>query len=427
MSHKLHIFILASVVFYTANSYGQTGVPFLMIPTSAEGNGMGGIGASLISDDAISTISNPAQLGIFSLDNLFNASTYIPKTPWLRTFSDDLSLDATAFNAGIDLKNHFNLPAPVSIGVGYSQVYFDLGEFQNFAPDGTVISSWDAYEKCDNLSFGIGIDYKVKLGLGYSFKWIDSELVPLDTLGAGAAKLPAHDYGAILQIPIIDLVSDAIERPIEINNEITPMFDLTFGYARRNVGGEVNYGYAVTSDPLPRQGVLGWNYTIGLKYDINNQPWKLLTFTWGREAEDVLVIATAVENVYTPGDTTYSRITSYKNGLGGIRPFENLVLGKTYGQISLQTGWQIQFAECLYIRGGSYTGPGELIYSTQGIGVELNGFVKLLEFLSIIKPNSNLPSYLLDHFDLQYNHSKYSSSTSPVNGTTIDAINIVIK
>lgn len=421
MGHRLQVISLALTLLSTTKSFGQgeTAVPFLMIPNSVEGNGMGGIAASLISDDAISTISNPAQLGIFSLYNAFSASTYSPKTPWLSGISNDLSLDVTAFSAGIDFKEYLNLPTPISFGMGYSQVYFDLG---NFATDPQATSTWNAYEKADNLTFGIGIDYKVKLGLGYSFKWIDSELAPFEQPVPGVAKLPAHDYGAILQIPVIELVSDAIETPIEINNRVAPMFDLTFGYARRNIGGEVRYVNQLQADPLPREGVLGWNFEIGLKSEINNRPWKLLTFTWGREAEDVLV------SVSVTGDSIYTRTISYKNGLGGIRPFDNLILGKTFGQIYLQTGWQFQIAECLYVRGGSYTAPGELIYSTHGESFKLNGFLRLLASLNIIEPDSGLLSYFLNHLDLQYHYSNYTSTVnSLINGTTFQSINIVVK
>ncbi len=278
MSRRLRVIFLAFILLSTSNIFGQgeTAVPFLMIPNSPEGNGMGGIAASLVTDDAISTVSNPAQLGFFGFDNIFSASTYSPKTPWLPNFSNDFSLDATAFNAGINLRNYLDLPAPISIGIGYSQIYFDLGNFTETASDDpTPIGSWHAYEKCDNLSFGIEIDYKVKLGLGYSFKWIDSELAPFGSgqnSSMGIAKLPAHDYGAILQIPVVDLVSDAIETPIAINDKVAPMFDLTFGYARRNVGGEINYGIPEQGDPLPRQGVLGWNFEVGLESQVNNKP-----------------------------------------------------------------------------------------------------------------------------------------------------------
>jgi hypothetical protein len=408
-----------------AFSQGETAVPFLMIPTSVAGNGMGGIAASLVSDDAMSTIANPAQLGIFSLDNVLSVSTYSPRTAWLQTFTNNMSLDVTALNAGINLKKYLDLPLPVSFGMGYSQIYFDLGEFNYSGPSSPEpIGTYHAYETCDNLSFGVGVDYKVKLSLGYAFKWIGSELAPFGAAGgsqsSGVAKVPAHDYGAILQVPVIDIVSDISETPIEINNKVAPMFDLTFGCARRNEGGEVNHG-TIYSDPLPRQGVLGWNFEAGFKSKIHDKSWKLLTFTWGREAEDVLV------NVTSVGDTGFARIISYKDGLGSIRPFENLVVGKAPGKIYLQTGWQFQIAECIYIRGGSYTAPGDLSYSTHGESFKLNGFLRLLSALNIVEEKSDLFSLFLNHFDLQYHHSYYSSLGNPIDETTYHSINVVVK
>ena len=61
MSKRLCGLFIAVFLFNISEVLGQgeTAVPFLMIPNSVEGNGMGGIAASLVSDDAISTISNP--------------------------------------------------------------------------------------------------------------------------------------------------------------------------------------------------------------------------------------------------------------------------------------------------------------------------------------------------------------------------------
>ncbi len=433
MGNRTKALVLAFIFMVSARGYGQgeTGVPFLMIPTSVEGNGMGGVAASLITDDAISNFSNPAQLGVFGLSNSLSLSTYSPKTDWLPGFASGLSLDATALSAGLKLNRHFNLPVPISVGVGYSQVYFDLGEFTRVTPDGTVIGTWNAHEKSDLLTVGIGIDYVVKFGLGYSFKWIDSELGPFGTgqeAGTGIAKVPAHDFGAILQVPLIDVVSKLQKAPVAFNDELAPLFDLTFGYAERNVGGGVSYGMQIQSDPLPRQGVLGWNFEAGLMSEVNHRPWKLLTFTWAREAEDVLVSLKTIETVPAPGDTMYTNLISYKGGLGSIRPIDNLLLGKTYGEIALQKGWQIQVAECLYIRGGSNTDVGTLLYQTHGESFHLNGFLKILASLGVWNPRHGWGAYFLSHFDLQYSTSVYTSSRNGfINGTRFSSINIVFK
>ncbi len=433
MDKKLGL-IISAVLFLTSKvSYGQgeTAVPFLMIPTSVQANGMGGVAASLITDDAISNLSNPAQLGIFGLNNSLSLSTYSPKTDWLPSITSGLSLDATALSAGLRLNRYLNLPMPISVGVGFSQVYFDLGNFTSILPDGTIVGTFHANEKADLLSLGVGIDYVVKLGLGYSYKWIDSELTPFGTgqlAGSGSAKVPAYDFGAILQVPVVDIVSHFKKAPVTFSDKVSPLFNLTFGYAERNVGGGVSYGIQTQSDPLPRQGVLGWNFEVGLKSEVNHRPWKLFSFTWAREAEDVLVSARTIKTVVAPGDTAYTNQFAYKGGLGNIRPVDNLVLGRTYGEIALQKGWQIQIAECLYFREGSNTDVGGLLYQTHGESIKLNGFLKLFASLGMWNPHHGWGAYLINHVDLQYSTCTYTSTqNSAVNGTKFSSINIVFK
>ncbi|MCL5268471.1 MAG: hypothetical protein M1469_10260 [Bacteroidetes bacterium] len=433
MGRKLGAFSLACFLCLAGSSYGQgqTATPFLIIPTSVEGNGMGGIAASLVTNDAISTISNPAQLGFFGLDNDLSLSTYSPKTTWLPGSNvRNLSLNVTALSAGLQLNRYFKLPAAISLGVGYSQTYFDYGTFTTSIPNTSVITSqFHAYDKADNITFGIGIDYVVKLGIGYNFKWIDSNLGPTTPSQLGGpmeAKVPAHDFGMILQIPVINVASHFRNKPIALNDKVSPLFDLTFGYASRNVGGRISYG--TQSDPLPRQAALGWNFEVGLLSQVNHNPWKLLTFTWAREATDVLVSSSSIATVPAPGDTTYASPFSYRSGLGDIRPIDNLLLGRTYGTIDLMKGWQVQLAECLYFREGSYTGVGGLLYKTHGDGFRMNGFLKLLASLGIWNPEYGWGAYFLNHFDLQYNTSTYTSTqNSLINGTEFSSVNIVFK
>lgn len=434
MSRNLLAIFAAFTICLAGKGYaqGETAVPFLLIPVSVEGNGMGGIAASMVTDDAMSTISNPGQLGLFGLNkSALSLSTYAPKTTWLPgSMAGGYSLTASALSAGLQLNDYVKLPAAVSIGVGYSQLELDLGMF-TVSPTGTstAVSQFHAYEKADNIALGLGIDYIVKVGIGFNFKEIQSNLgptVPNQSGGPLEAKTPANDFGMLLQIPVVDVVSHFRDKPVRFNNLLSPLLDVTFGYASRNVGGEINHG--VQSDPLPRQGVLGWNFEAGFRSQINDKPWKLLTFTWAREATDVLVSTSTSGKVVAPGDTTYVNKFSYVGGLGSIRPVGNLILGKGYGTIDLMKGWQIDLAECLYVREGSYTGVGGLIYKTHGESFALNGFLKLLASLGIWNPKYGWGAYFFNHFDVQYSTSTYASTYNPLlNGTKFSSINIVFK
>ncbi len=433
MGRMFGTFSLTCFFCLVGSGYGQgeTAVSFLLIPTSVEGNGMGGVAASLVTSDAISTISNPAQLGFFGLNNDLSLSTYTPKTGWLPGNSGSgLSLNATALSAGLQLNRYAKLPAAISLGVGYSQVYFDFGTFTTSpANTSTGASQFHAYDKADNITFGVGIDYVVRLGVGYNFKWINSKLrpsVPAQTAGPIEAKVPAHDFGMILQIPVVDVASHFRGEPVTFNNRVSPLLNLTLGYASRNVGEEISY--AGQSDPLPRQAALGWNFEVGLSSQVNDRPWKLLSFTWAREATDVLVSSSTKEVASAPGDTSYVSTFSYGSGLGDMRPIDNLLFGKTHGTIDLMKGWQVQLAECLYFREGSYTGVGGLLYDTRGASFKLNGFLKLLASLGIWNPAYDWGAYFVDHFDLQYSRSIYTSTqNSLINGTEFNSINIVFK
>src|SRR5512141_1526261 len=119
-------FVLLSIVALSSSSLhaqGESAVPFLLIHPSPEANGWGNVGTAVVSDNPIATISNPAQLGLFSLDNYFSFSSYTPKTVWLPNFgSTDLTYNAWATNAGYNLRNALDLPFPVGIGFGYSRI-----------------------------------------------------------------------------------------------------------------------------------------------------------------------------------------------------------------------------------------------------------------------------------------------------------------
>ncbi len=435
MGRNVAATLIACMVCLAGKSYaqGETAVPFLLIPTSVEGNGMGGVAASLISNDALSAISNPAQVGFFGLNsNALSLSTYAPKTTWLPgSMAGGYSLAASALSAGLRLNKYLKFPVGISLGVGYSQLGIDFGMFTLPPPTGTstAVSQFHAYDKADNITVGLGIDYIARFGIGFNFKSIQSNLGPTVANQSGGpleAKTPAHDFGMLLQIPVVDVISHFRNKPVQFNDVVSPLLDLTFGYAGRNVGSEISY--AGQSDPLPRQAALGWNFEVGLRSQVNDKPWKLLTFTWAREATDVLVSTSVSETAISPGDTTYVSKFSYVGGLGSIRPVGNLILGKGYGTVDLMKGWQVDLAECLYVREGSYTGVGGVLYKTHGESFALNGFLKLLASLGIWNPRYGWGAYFLDHFDAQYNTGTYTSTYNPLlNGTKFSSINIVFK
>ncbi len=388
----------------------------LTIPKSVSANGMGGISGSILSDDPVAVMDNPAQLGAFSLDNFFSASTYTPRANWLPSavFMPAITLNSNAFNAGMEFGHYLDLPFKAGIGIGYSDYRFS----------GSTVN-----EGSNGVTIGLGIDYLVRFGFGYTFSSLTSTFTADTSQNPSAppltdgAKLPAHNIGTILEIPVVGIISKLDNRSVQIGDGIRPMFDITFGASGRNIGGEVRYSSAGQALPLPRQSMLGWSLRGGVETLEGGHAWRLLSLTWAREASDIL----ATETITTAG-TAIVPSFGYEKGFGTIQPIQNLVLGKTNGQITLGKGWEIDAADFLYLRWGSSTGPGTLIYSTSGWTAKLDGLLRLLTVGRIIPPGTPVVGLLMNHLDLEYSFAKYSSSVNGgYEGMKYSALTMVVR
>jgi hypothetical protein len=401
------------------HAQGESAVPFLLITPSIDGNGMGGIGTSVGSDNATAPMRNPGQLGLFSLNNFFNAAFYTPKTNWLPQFNlPGLTYEAWALNAGVRINDFVDLPFRLSLGVGYAQVDLDLGRFTVTSSQGpTVISTFESWEESRNVTFGVGLDYLIKVSAGITFKSVESQLSPIGTeseQGGGKASVNARDYGIMALLPLPDLIEAAGGVSLEIVPKLRPLVDMGFGYARTNVGGSVVYIDAAQSDPLPRTAAIGTYIELGTIVTTLNPGWKPLSFMIVREAEDILV--------HRMDNGTWE----YTTGLGDIQFSENVLLGKAAPNVGLRRGWQLQVGEMMYLRGGSVDSPG-LQYETSGYTLRLGGLFKMLMIIAPGLRDEEWFRILADVLDLQYTSAKYSGGSSPIRDTSFNGINIVLR
>src|ERR1051326_212686 len=79
----LALLVTIAVSPQVSRAQGETAVPFLLIPPSAEGNGMGGIVNATETDRPMGILANPGLLGISSLDHFFLGGLYPSSTTWL--------------------------------------------------------------------------------------------------------------------------------------------------------------------------------------------------------------------------------------------------------------------------------------------------------------------------------------------------------
>src|ERR1700690_2804213 len=171
MNSTILVLALCSVVFFSphlASAQGEAALPFLLIPSSPEGNGMGGIVGTTPTDNPLGILENPGQLGLTSLDHFFLGGLYPSSTAWLPGFNQpDINYSANAFSAGLNLNRVIAIPLGLSVGFAYSHIDHNLGLFAITGQDPTVLGTFTSEEHSNNWSVGIGADYYVRLGLGY--------------------------------------------------------------------------------------------------------------------------------------------------------------------------------------------------------------------------------------------------------------------
>ena len=409
---------------------GESGVPFLLISPGAKANGMGEASVALFSNDPLALMTNPAQIGFQSHANYFSFG--YNRSKWLPQFQlPHLAYSAFAVNAGVNLRKELGIAPELSIGIAYSRIYLNLGEYvQTASGSPTPISTYNAYEQSDQYSAGIGIDYWVKVSAGITFKQIFSSLAPFyiqNIGGKGEAGLDAYDYGLMLGVPVIDIISRMREEPILILPHASPFFDFNIGIAKNNLGSKkVIYGASSNADPLPRYARIGIGFNIGIDYDNEGLNWQPVSFKWTIEANDLLV--------RTPGPPNSSPIPEtwgYQDGFGDIKFFDELIAGHTNTETIKKKGWEIGILEFLYIRGGRFEedyNRGNRRFNTSGFGFQFSGFVKFLRAMDFSIPDNNVFGFILRHVDLRYDHSEYTTDEKnhPLSGTSFNSLNVLI-
>lgn len=392
-------------------SYGQAGssaVPFLLISTSVEANGMGGIMTTANSSSPTSMMFNPAHLGISSQTEFFSTETFSRKTQWLPQFGlSDLWINNYSMMYGLRFSGEKS--PNISVGIGYSRVFLNLGRFivnSELGPEPTA--TFDGYETSDNFCIGVGIDLGVTLAFGSTIKKITSQLSPIGTAQerpANSGKAWASDLGLIVKFPLFSLIKKENEHRL---HTLTPFFDITTAYALNNVGGRISYLDAAQSDPLPRTARLGWGAETGLHYRSEQIDVPLITLTIAREAENLLFQRD------NNGSWNYDGLP-----LGNIDIYKNLIASKADGYISVRRGFSVNVFETATFRQGSFEGDGNLSYQTSGFSISTRGISKIISSSLPAVTGFNPVEFFFMHLEIRYSHSEYSGK-SPLNGTSFD-------
>jgi len=193
-----------------AQGPASAGVPFLLIQPSLRANGMGDASVSSVESDALGIAFNPARLGVWANENFLMAEFYPAKSDWLAGLAPGIFYDAKTFLAGYNLQR-LDHRIPVSLGVGYTRVNLDLGEIVVTGPDDPMpIAVVHAVERAKLWTVGLGFDYWIKAGFGWSFKSVESNLGPAvvgSQIYAATARSKAHDFGVVLYVPGEEIIA----------------------------------------------------------------------------------------------------------------------------------------------------------------------------------------------------------------------------
>jgi len=218
--------------------------------------------------------------------------------------------------------------------VGYSRI-------------GTKVSGYPFYRENngdDNLTVGAGFEYGVKVGLGFTYKWVSSNFQN-QPQQSWEGSITACDYGAIVQVPIMEIIKGQHEANDRNRSALLPIVNFNIAYAMKNLGGYLNYN----SDPalatgLPRQAVLGMNFEIGLDSHLDGHPWKIISILFAREADEPLMRLDSTLDVMN-GDSVFYYNNVYTNSPRYINLYKNFILGNSEGKVGIRTGFQVQAAE----------------------------------------------------------------------------------
>jgi hypothetical protein len=410
----LTLFFFNSLAFSQA---GSSAVPFLLIGNSLSGNGAGEVRASNNTGSALMATFNPGLLGVQSFSQRFNSELYTQKTLWLPIFNlSDLYLISNAVTIGTQLNEYYDLPHPISFGIGYSNTYLNLGEFVvTTDKDPTPIDKFHGYERADVISVGSAIQYGATYGFGFNIKRIYSQLSPIGTAeerGNGIATPFAFDIGTFIDIPIIN----RFDFSKEANNSISvyPNLSASVAYVYSNIGGSVEYGDLNQSDPLPREITMGYTISGGIDLHFLGADIDLISAKFIRESEDVAVKRTSGND------------WSFQYGLGDIRFYDNLMAGKYSDNSCLRKGFELQLFNLVTIREGSNKLEARDFFKTEGVEINITGVFRYIHILSPDIFNNTLMNFVYHHLDIRLIKSSYTG-TMILSGSSFEGITVRIK
>ncbi len=315
---KKYLFIL-SVLFLLRGvqaEASQAGAIFLIIYPGARPNGMGAT-FTAIADDALATYYNDAGLGFQKGNNLS-----LMHANWLPGLYQGMYYELISY------------AHPVTGGVvGGHIIYLTTGETVGVDEKGSEIGRWTTWDASVKISYGTKISKTLALGVGA--KWIYSFLCPLDIIREILG--PSYRFGG-----------KGNSWAFDVSSLYIPNKRLQLGLSLQNMGPNISYLEAGTSDPLP------WTLRFGIAWHLFSSATNKLTIS-GELTKIVVGFGDDLKNIGNP-DTRKDAFTYiYQDTWKGL-------------------GAEYVMAEMFSVRGGYFWDVvGHRVGATFGGGIDLKG------------------------------------------------------
>ncbi len=379
----LMIGTMSLVMTSRSDAQSEAALLFLRISPHARANGMGGAFVAL--SDQESPYYNPAGLGLF-VQRQNGSFTFFPKAfHWLPGFTNDCELEHWAVNLGSGiLGSGYGLP--FSLGLGYYRTKLDFGHLARTDREGEVIESYNSYDRADNIVLSLGLDSHVAAGIGLTYKYLYSRLLPPSLGRAGSTY--AFDFGALLKVPLADLLWPAFQSGSDVLFDVSP----SFGICWSNLGPGIAYPGISTifscRDPLPKTFSYGAALETGISLKLkDDMKWNVVKLTSSLQYDMNLA-----------GNDHY---VIKKRGL-------ELSIGDLLS--CRMGGWKDQYF---------YHHENEWV-PTHGFGLSLRGLILSFlwftddSFQKAVNEKSSFFKYVLENLDVRYEQVTYDAEGSPM-------------
>ena len=400
--HKNNSYILTFVnlIILSCISFAQheTAVPILKIPASPFLNGMAAVGTALPTSDEFGFSYNPAQLAYNTRFTPLAAHFY-PVNIEISSRNKP-TLKGSAFNIGFIIGGR-RWKMPINFALGYMSFELDMGEVVYNDTTGNELGRILSNEYYDAFALAMGVKYWVEFYAGLNYKYVTSQpgyvVLPGNKLQNARERFGAWDYGFLVLIPIIGDQNKMRNPGDQIRPKSHPIVNLSLGYSKSNIGGEVRYSDILPANPLPRSAKLGYGLTAGYDFVIKKALIRLVQFDWSVQANDLL------SNITPSSIALNGSSIDYQGFLGDINIYRNIISARGDNKVESRLGFSIELGEVLRYSQGYFEGGGLEKRTTRGFAIRTKGIFKLLRR----RYTRTWYSFIIDNLDLRYFTSTY--------------------